>query len=302
MVLVVGSTGHVGSAVCRLIVEDGKPVRALVRSSSDPERLEALRAAGVELARGDLREPATLESALAGVHTVVSTATAIAAPTADNRLDNVDADGHAALVDAARQAGVRHFIFVSFSGGLEIDTPLRSAKRGTERLLRESGMHFTILRPTAFMEIWLTPLVGFDPAAGNAVVFGSGAEPISYISAADVARICAMCVDNPAVHDRTIEIGGPEAVAPLEAVRIAEELAGQSIAVQHVPREALRAQYEAATDPVQKTMAGLPYAFADGDVIDSAASLPEFPIAMRTVREHIAQLVRAPATTPPPAA
>jgi uncharacterized protein YbjT (DUF2867 family) len=297
MVLVVGATGHVGSTVCRLLRDNGTPVRALVRATSDPDKVRALRDVGVSIVTGDLREPASLVAALNGVDAVVSTATATSAPAADNTVTNVDGDGQLALVDAARQAGVGHFVFVSYSGNIEVDIPLRTAKRGVEKRLRESGVPFTILRPSLFMEVWLSPMVGFDPAGGSVLVFGTGEQRLSFISAGDVARFCAAIIDQGEARNRTIELGGPAAVSPHDVVAIAEKITGRSIPVQHVPAEALRAQYDAATDPLQRTMTGLTYAVTEGDVIDMSATLQEFPIRLRTVREHLQQLIEATKST-----
>jgi uncharacterized protein YbjT (DUF2867 family) len=147
------------------------------------------------------------------------------------------------------------------------------------------------VRPTYFMEVWLSPLVGFDPAGGNAVSFGTGEQRISYISAGDVARFCAAVVNNAAAHGRILEIGGPAAVTPNDIIATAELTLGRKIAVQRVPVEALREQYENATDPLQRTLAGLSFAATHDVAVDMSALLREFPIAMRTVREHINQLI-----------
>ena len=74
MVLVAGATGLVGMEVCRQLVGKGERVRALVRETSAPEKLDALRAAGVELFQGDLKDPESLRGACRGVEAVISTA------------------------------------------------------------------------------------------------------------------------------------------------------------------------------------------------------------------------------------
>lgn len=67
------------------------------------------------------------------------------------------------LIDAAVRAGVGHVIYTSFSANLDLDFPLGRAKRAVEAHLIASGMAYTILRPSCFMEVWLSPAVGFDP-------------------------------------------------------------------------------------------------------------------------------------------
>jgi uncharacterized protein YbjT (DUF2867 family) len=289
MILVAGATGHVGGTVCRMLVERGAAVRALVRPTSAPDKLAALGELGVELATGDLREPETLAAACAGVRAVVSTASASGAPAADNTVANVDGDGQRALVEAAKAANVTQFVFVSFSGNLKVDMPLHASKRAVEQRIRTSGMPFTILRPTAFMEVWLSPLVGFDVANGSVTIFGEGAAPISYISLGDVAAFCVAAIDHAAARNATIELGGPEAITQLEAVRLAEDVTGRSMRLQHVPREALHEQYTAAVEPTQKSLAGLTWALAGGDAIDMSATLRRFPLKLTTVRSFLQQ-------------
>lgn len=299
MVLVAGATGELGSTICRMLVEQGTPVRALVRPVSAPERVTALRELGVELAMGDLRDAESLRRACNGVDMIISTASATSRHGGSDTVINVDGDGQTALVDAAEQAGVRKYVFVSFSGSIAVDSPLAASKRAVEARLRRSGMDYTILRPTAFMEVWLSPHLGFDPAAGTVTVYGTGEAPISYISRDDVARFCVQALTSPAARNATLELGGPEPVSPNEAVRIAEVLRGASVDVQRIPVEALRTRWEQATDPLQKSLAALALSLAGGDAIDMTPVLELFPVELHSVNEHVAALVQRVA---PPAA
>jgi len=240
MNLVVGATGNVGGSVVGALRDQGKPVRAMVRETSDPERVRSLEELGAKVVRGELRNADSLARACAGVTTVVSGATAIAALGTDS-ITAVDRDGQLALVEAATDMGVDHFIYVSYTRHVDTDDPLTQAKRAVEKRLRGSGMAFTILRPSYFMEMWLGPPLGWELEAGSARVLGTGEQRVSFISAQDVAAAVVACVDNPAARGETIELGGP-AVSPLEVVRLAESIGGRPIAVEHVPAEALEQQ------------------------------------------------------------
>lgn len=83
-------------------------------------------------------------------------------------------------------------------------------------------MSHTVLQPTFFTEVWLSPAVGFDAANAKATIYGSGENRIHWISFVDVARLAA-AVGNPAARNATIRLGGPEGLSPLEVVRIFEE-------------------------------------------------------------------------------
>ena len=293
MILVIGATGVLGGEICRLLADRAMPVRALVCPTSDPERVQHLRDLGVATVSGDLKDPATLADACHGATVVVSTASTTGSHQPDDSIPKVDQDGQIAAVDAAREAGVRQFVYVSYSGNIEVDCPLHTAKREVEAHLRASGMGYTILRPSVFMEVWLSPALGFDAVHGAARIFGEGDRPVSWISAADVARFAADCVGDPAALDRVIELGGPEALTPLEVVRTFEELSGHPIAREHVPEAALDAQWRSATDPREKSFAALMLGLAHGDPIDMSGTLATFPRHLTSVREYARRVLES---------
>jgi NADH dehydrogenase len=269
VILVVGATGILGSEICRQLAARREHVRALVRRTSSPERISRLEALAVELAFGDLKEPESLRDACRGVDTVVSTASSTLSRQAGDSIDTVDRQGQLNLVEAAEAAGVRRFVLVSFPNAKET-FPLQDAKRTVENRLLKSRMAYVILQPTCFMEIWLSPALGFDPANGRAQVCGSGENRISWISLLDVAGYAVAAIHADQASNMTIELGGPDALSPLEVVRMSEQMLGKPVAVQCVPEEALRAQKSAATDPLQQSMAGLMLYCASGNVIETS--------------------------------
>jgi uncharacterized protein YbjT (DUF2867 family) len=107
-----------------------------------------------------------------------------------------------------------------------MDFALQRAKRAAERALAESGIAYTVLRPTMFTEVWLGPHLAFDAANASAQIFGSGQNTISWISYIDVARFAAASVDNAAANNCVMLLGGPEALSPLQVVQIFEEIGG----------------------------------------------------------------------------
>ncbi len=295
MNLVVGASGMLGTEICRKLAEEGKKVRALVRSSTDPAKRDKLGSLGADLVYGDLKDPSTLETACLGISTVISTASSTFSRQAGDSIESVDSQGQLNLVRAARAAGVHHFIFISFPPAPG-DFALQRAKRAVERELAAGGPEYTILQPTFFTEVWLSSAVGFHVASASAQIYGSGQNKISWISYLDVARFATACVNNPVAGNCVVKLGGPEALSPLEVVQIFEEVSGRKFAVTHVPEEALRAQQAAAGDSLQEAFAALMLYYAHGDVIDMRPALRIFPAQaqhLTSVGDHARRLLRA---------
>jgi len=154
-----------------------------------------------------------------------------------------------------------------------------------EEHLKSSGLTYAILQPTFFMEVWLNPALGFDAANAKAQIYGSGENKISWISYKDVAKFAVASLDNAQARNAVIKLGGPEALSPLEVVRIFEELQGRKFDVEHVPEEALRQQRETASDPLQQSFAGLMLYYSRGDVIDMRDTLDKFSVQLSSVRD-----------------
>ncbi len=288
MNLIIGATGMVGSEICRLLTAGGKPARAMVRETSDPLKVNNLKEPGVQIVYGDLRNSSTFEPALQGVSTVITTASSMpfSYVPGENDIEKVDREGMKHLIDAAVKAGVKQFIYTSISGSIVLDVPLKNARRDVEKHLQESGMTYTILRPGYFMEVWLTAAVGFDSVSGKIQLYGDGTKPVSYISYKDVARFAVESLENPAARNAVLELGGPEQLSQLEAVKIFEVASGRKFEVQTIPKEMLELQMNGATDPMQKSFSGFMLNLADGDPIDMQAILAAFPLKLTSVNEY----------------
>jgi uncharacterized protein YbjT (DUF2867 family) len=285
MILVVGATGVLGNEICRLLTEKGERVRGLVRESSSAESKKSLDQMGVERVVGDLKDRGSLKAACRGIETIISTATCITHTQPGDSLIRTDRDGHLDLIDEARESGVRRFVFVSFPE-IRYDFPMQAAKRGVEDALKKSGLTYIILRPTFFNEVWLGPHLGFDYAQNKARIYGSGENKIDWISFRDVARFAVEVLNSQEAENTTIELGGADSLTPLEAVKIFEEVCGKKFELEFVPEEALLAQYQAATDPLQKTFTGLMLWYCKGTSVDMQEALRLAPMKLHSVRDY----------------
>lgn len=289
IVAVAGATGALGSQVCRELVEQGASVRALVREPGDgPAR--ALAALGVELVAADITVPASLAPVLDGAETVVSTATCF--PRTDE-IERVDDLGNRALVEAAEVVGAAGFVFVSFKP-VPLDFSLQDAKRSVERRLERSPLRHVILRPGKIMDVWFSPLCGFDVAARRATVFGSGEGRVSWIASRDLARIAAAAALAAAEPrpSSVVELGGPEALSQREVLALFEVATGSRWQTDVLSVERIEESYRTGDTAVARSLAALMLEAHHGAVTDPGSFARMFPLQLTTVAEFAAAAAR----------
>jgi NADH dehydrogenase len=272
---------------------EGRPVRALVRATSDPVKVHALEATGVETVIGDLSQLDTLGRAMAGVTHVISTASSTISRAPGDTIESVDRSGQLNAIAAARGAGVRQFVFVSFPPS-RIAFPLQDAKRAVEVALKESGIPYIILQPLNFWEVWFSPHLGFDARNRKARVFGDGDARVSWVSLFDVAEVTIRAIDTPGVRNRTLAFGGPDSLTPVEVVRLFEAAAGGAFQIDCVPLAALEAQLQASGDPLAQSFAGLALSTASGEWVHGHQEVRDLlHVEFRSIRDY-ARLFASP--------
>lgn len=242
MILVVGATGSLGRQVVKKLLHKGESVRAMTR---DRSKADDLKARGAHIILGDLTDPESLEFAVRGASAVVAAAHSMLGR-GSNSSEAVDDAGHRALIDAAHAAGVHHFVYTSVMGA-SADHPIDfwRTKARIERHLEESGMKYTIIRPTSFMEIHAWELIGKAVATGKRVrMLGPGRNPRNFIAADDVASAVVLALRIPELRGQILEVGGPENLTGRDVVATFEKVSGR------------RAKVSAMPLPVVRTLAG----------------------------------------------
>jgi uncharacterized protein YbjT (DUF2867 family) len=237
MILIVGASGRLGSIVAQRLLAQGKPVRAMTRT---PSNLAHLKQQEAEVVSGDLRDPTSLLSACQGVDQVLAAAHALLGKGYNNP-QTVDDVGNRQLIDAAKAAGVQHFIFISLQGASP-DAPVDffRIKYRTEEYLRASGLNYTIIRPTAFMDLW-AQLIG-QPILeqGKTTIFGRGNNPVNFVAVEDIARFACAAFEDPRARNRIIEVGGPENLTLNQVAETFEHASGHQVKKRHVPLPMMR--------------------------------------------------------------
>src|SRR6266581_8730987 len=145
MILIVGATGNLGGAVTRMLLAQDQPVRILARLQSNYQPLVE---AGAQVVLGDLKQRGSFDAACEGADIVITTASA-GERGGEDTVQTVDWEGNRNLIDAAKTAGVKQFIYVSVAFA-DPKSPVHiwQAKGKTEDYLRESGLPYTIIAPS----------------------------------------------------------------------------------------------------------------------------------------------------------
>ena len=235
MIVVAGGTGRLGQRVVRRLLERGLAVRVLTRSPTGVTGLPA----AVDLAVGDVRDRASLRAAMVGARTVVSAVQGVTGKGGDSPA-TVDRDGNANLADLAAEAGA-DMVMLSVVGASP-DSPLElfAMKYAAEQHLRASGVPATVVRATAFAELWVEIVRKTAGRSGRPVVFGRGDNPVNFVCVDDVAAAVEYAVVEPSTRGSLMQIGGPDTVTLSELAALVQAVDGGTGEPRHVPRLALK--------------------------------------------------------------
>jgi len=293
MILIVGASGVLGREVATLLLAQGQQVRLLVRT---PAKVDDLNRAGAEVIQGDLIDPPSLRRACQGVDHVFVAAHSLLGR-GKYTSESVDDAGHRALIDAAKASGVKHFVYPSTLGAAP-DHPIDfwRTKYQIEEYLKASGLSYTILRPSAYME-WHAHVFNGKSIleSGKTSLLGKGTKPRNFMAVRDVAQFAVAALTDPKLKNRTIEIGGPENFTNNQVSELYGKIAGVTPKVNHMPPLIAKAM-SVMLKPFQPGVSRIMYmgslpddAFSER--FDPAALLAEFPTHLTTLEEFIHERV-----------
>lgn len=240
MILVTGATGFVGSHLVKRMRQEGQKVRAVVRT---PAKAQALKDLGVEVVPGDISDLASLEAAAHGCERVIHLV-GIIQEGRGFTFRSVHVEGTRNILDAAKKAGVRHFIYQSALGTREnAKSEYHRTKWEAEKLVKASGIPYTILRPSLIygpgdlFTIRLAEMIKLSPVLP---VIGSGRSKIQPIYIEDVASCIVKIAAGDPHLGRTYEIGGPEELSYEEVTKAIARALGVNRPVVHLPLSFMR--------------------------------------------------------------
>ena len=228
-----GAGGFVGRHLLPRLRERGIQVTCLTRGEPGPQSAE------VRWVVGDLTRPGPWEDALTGMDAVLHAAAATGAASADVHA-RVNAEGTAALVRRAAEAGVGRFLFVSTIAVKFSDKrryPYAQAKERAEAAVREAGIPWVIVRPTMIFGSGAPVLEGLRRLAGLPVVplFGGARARVQPVDVADLAELLVAVVEDPSLSGQVLEAGGPDVVPLSDLLGVLRRLAGKPPRTVRVP-------------------------------------------------------------------
>jgi uncharacterized protein YbjT (DUF2867 family) len=290
-VLVVGATGQLGGAITRKLIASGVKVRALARNREKLARFEP----DAEIAPVDFRDVPKLTEACRGVEQIVATANNNMGkgPTSPSK---VDLSGYQNLCAAARNTGVRRLTYVSFKG-VSQDAPVDifRIKWYIEDAIRRSGVPHVMLRPTAFMDVWIDQIFAKSiREKGVTTIFGDGTAVSNYIAVDDVAEFAVKILSRADVVNEAVDAGGPSNISQNDLATLIERRLKASGKRRHVPVLAMRA-LPPIVRPFNEVAArlmtlGLYSATESAPFPGWKAAADRFGVAPRTVEAYVDQM------------
>jgi uncharacterized protein YbjT (DUF2867 family) len=228
-VLVTGATGRQGGAVIRHMLPKGWQLRALTRNPSNHAAQELARR-GVEVVQGDLEDPASLDRASRGVYGIYSVQDFWSIGAKREVLQGKN------LADAAKKAGVKHFVYSSV-GGAERSTgiPHWESKWEVEKHIRQLALPATIFRPAAFMDMYYLDQVEIGILNGKLADFIRADKPYQAIATDDIGAFVALAFECPEQFmGKALEIAGSE-LTNAEAAKVFSRVLGKPVKYQKLP-------------------------------------------------------------------
>jgi uncharacterized protein YbjT (DUF2867 family) len=230
-VLVTGATGKQGGAVARQLLKKGHKVRGLTRKLDSPAA-QALAKDGVELVAGSFEDKGSLVKAARGADTVFAMSTPFeAGPEAETRQG-------VTLADAAKEAGVGHFVFTSVAGAdQKTGIPHFDSKFRVEEHIKAIGLPHTIVAPVYFMENVQAPFGGLDLNAGRLASPMSPGRALQQIAVADIGAFSVSVIDRrEPLFGKRFDLASDE-LSGAQLAEILSRVTGKKLQYLQLPKE-----------------------------------------------------------------
>jgi uncharacterized protein YbjT (DUF2867 family) len=289
-VLVVGSTGMLGTKIISALLDKGATVvKAMVRPGSNNQKIAEMIAQGAIIVEGDLMKPETLLPICEGVDVIISAV--------GNNQTTVP--GQKNLIDAAKLQGVKRFIPSDYSVDYRKldygDNDNLDKRKEVLSYLQQSGLEYTLILNGAFMDNFGTPYAAqFDLDNGVFEYWGDGETPLDFTTTDDTAKYVAETVSDPDLVNTALEVAG-EVLSNKQLLAAYEEATGKKLTEKRLGSvEDLKAWIEqkkpSANSPVEYIPQQYEYAMVSGKGKLNNIQNSRYPhIKPLTVRQYLQQ-------------
>ena len=230
MILVTGATGNIGRELVTQLAQTGQPFSVMVRNAAKAQQMFG-QIPNIKIVEGDISKTTTLPAALDGIDKVF-----LLTPS-DYR--QVDQQGN--VIEAAKAAGVKHIVKLSVVGAAH-DAPAQLMRwhAQCERLLEESGVAWTHLRPHVFYQYWLQLVFPINMTGGFYASLAADV-PLPAIDIRDIATVAVRCLTEPGHEGKIYRLTGPEALTNVQVAEKIGKVMGRPVSYSYMPPEQTKA-------------------------------------------------------------
>jgi len=241
-IAITGASGQFGREATRLLIEGGVSPDRLILITRSPDKLAVSAAEGADVRRGDFDDEAGLVEALSGAGRMLMIS--------GTRVGFREPQ-HRAAIEAAKRAGVRHIVYTSFIGAVESNPSLAVKDHvTTERMLRESGLEWTILRDAQYADAVVEAMAPLIIASGEMTSL-AGDGRMAFVCRDDCVAAAVAVLLGDGHANKVYQLTGPELVSYREVAALVSELSASPIKFTQTDEAGLYAMFDALGVPRQ---------------------------------------------------
>ena len=230
--LIAGCNGHVGKEIVKKAVGRGIDARCF---DLNPMEVSGLDTSSIEIVTGDITDLETVRKATKGID-VVMDVIGMRGETKTLTHEMVEHGGIKNIIQAGKENRVTHILYTSVMG-VEPGSPARtlSAKWNTEQTLINSGIAYTVFRPSGYFVDFAEHFAPKIKETGSFMVIGNGLTRLQPLDPADLAEAFIQSIDNEKVKNKIVKIAGAETFTLVDIINLVGKVVGRDVKIKKVP-------------------------------------------------------------------
>ncbi|TWI59110.1 SDR family oxidoreductase [Halalkalibacter nanhaiisediminis] len=265
-IVVTGATGFLGNQVIELLLKK-LPANEIIASVRNVEKASGLVDRGVEVRYGDYLDLDSMKKSFKGASKILF----VSSPDSDNTFRIRQ---HATVVQAARDAGVKHIAYTGYAFGEESQIPLATVHMATEYAIRSSDLPYTFLRNALYTDVFVNPGIAGSVAAGE-VVTNAGNGKLNAVSREDLAKAAATVLLEDGHENKSYNLVNPQPWTFDELAEILSEVSGKNVVHRSVSYDEAKEYLKnvGLPEPIAELSAGIYHTIAHGETAKTSNDL-----------------------------